>query len=95
MVASKQVGIPLYRGSRRQRGRGFGALAQGIGTTAIPFLSEYIVPAAKRVGEVLTCWNLLRQKLQRFLVVEGISRQLQRLWEDRLRENSWVVVKGK
>ena len=29
--------------------RGFGALAQVIGRTAIPFLRKYIVPAAKRV----------------------------------------------
>ena len=50
MVASKQVVIPYYRGFDRQRGRGFGALAQVIGRTAIPFLRKYIVPAAKRVG---------------------------------------------
>ena len=50
MVASRQVEIPYYRGVGRQRGRGFGALAQFIGRTAIPFLRKYIVPAAKRVG---------------------------------------------
>ena len=50
MVASREVEIPYYRGVGRQRGRGFGALAQVIGRTAIPFLREYIVPAAKRVG---------------------------------------------
>ena len=50
MVASRQVEIPLYRGIGQQRGRGFGALAQFIGGTAIPFLRKYIVPAAKRVG---------------------------------------------
>ena len=50
MVASNQVEIPYYRGIGRQRGRGFGALAQVIGRTAIPFLRKYIVPAAKRVG---------------------------------------------
>ena len=53
MVASRQVEIPFYRGVGRQRGRRFGALAQVIGRTAIPFLSNYIVPAAKRVGAVL------------------------------------------
>ena len=53
MVASKQVEIPYYRGVGRQRGRGFGALAQGIGRTAIPFLRSYISPAAKRVGAEL------------------------------------------
>ena len=50
MVASREVEIPYYRGVGRQRGRAFGALAQVIGRTAIPFLRKYIVPAAKRVG---------------------------------------------
>ena len=50
MVASRQVEIPYYRGVGRQHGRGFGALAQVIGRTAIAFLRKYIVPAAKRVG---------------------------------------------
>ena len=50
MVASREVEIPFYRGVGRQRVRGFGALAQVIGRTAIPFLRKYIVPAAKRVG---------------------------------------------
>ena len=50
MVASKQIEIPFYRGVGRQRGRGFGALAQVIARTAVPFLRKYIVPAAKRVG---------------------------------------------
>ena len=50
MVASRQVEIPYYRGVGRQRGRGFGALAEVIGRTATPFLRKYIVPAAKRVG---------------------------------------------
>ena len=48
MVASRQVEIPYYRAVGRQRGRGFGAPAQVIGRTAIPFLHKYIVPAAKR-----------------------------------------------
>ena len=50
MVASRQIEIPYYRAVGRQRGRGFGALAQVIGRTAIPILRKYIVPAAKRVG---------------------------------------------
>ena len=50
MVASRQVEIPYFRGVGRQRGRGFGALAQVIGRTAIPFLRKYSVPAAERVG---------------------------------------------
>ena len=50
MVASRQIEIPFYRGVGRQRGRGFGALAQVIGRSAFPLLRKYIVPAAKRVG---------------------------------------------
>ena len=50
MVASREVEFPYYRAVGRQRGRGFGALAQVIGRTAILFLRKYIVPAAKRVG---------------------------------------------
>ena len=50
MVVSREVEIPYHRGVGRQRGRGFGALAQVIGRTAIPFLRKYIVPAAERVG---------------------------------------------
>ena len=50
MVASNTLELPYYKGIGRQRGRGFGALAQVIGSTAIAFLKKYIVPAAKRVG---------------------------------------------
>ena len=50
MVESNTLQLPYYKGIGRQKGRGFGALAQVIGRTAIPFLRKYIVPAAKRVG---------------------------------------------
>ena len=49
MVASRQVEIPYYRGVGRQRGRGFGALAQVIGRTTIQFLRKYVVPVAKNI----------------------------------------------
>ena len=49
MVASIQVEIPYYRAVGRQRGRGFGALAQVIGRTVIPFSRKYVVPVAKRI----------------------------------------------
>ena len=50
MVASNTLELPYYKRIGRQRGRGFGAAAQVIGRTAIPFVKKYIVPAAKRVG---------------------------------------------
>ena len=40
----------FYRGIGRQCGRGYVALAQVVGRTAIPFLRKYIAPAAKRAG---------------------------------------------
>ena len=49
MVASNTLELPHYKGIGRQRGCGFGALAQIIGRTAILFLKNFIVPAAKRV----------------------------------------------
>ena len=39
MVASRQIEISFYRGVGRQRGRGFGALAETIGRTAILFFA--------------------------------------------------------
>ena len=50
MVATNTLELPYYKGIGRQRGRGFGALPQVIGRTATPFLRNYMVPAAKRVG---------------------------------------------
>ena len=50
MVASRREEIPYYRGVGRQRRWGFGALAQVIERTAIPFLRKYVVQAAKRIG---------------------------------------------
>ena len=49
MLASREVELPYYKGVRRQRGRGFGALPQVIGITANPFLKKYVVPAARRI----------------------------------------------
>ena len=50
MVATRELELPYYRGVARQRGRGFGALAQVIGRTAVPFVKKFFVPAARRVG---------------------------------------------
>ena len=49
MVSSRQVELPFFGGNGRQRGRGFGALAQVIGRTAVPFFHKYVVPPANRV----------------------------------------------
>ena len=62
MVASRQVEISCFRAVGRQRGRGFGALAQDIGRIAIPFLRKYVVPigadilefTVPEIGEVIS-----------------------------------------
>ena len=53
MVASGQVENPYNRVVGKQRGWRFGALAQVISGSVIPFLRKYVVPAAKRVGAEL------------------------------------------
>ena len=50
MVAQSSANFPIFRGHTRQRGRGFGAIAQTPGRTAIPFITKCIVPATKRIG---------------------------------------------
>ena len=50
MVASRQVEIPFFRRIGWQRGRGFGALAQVNGRTAIHFLRKIIVPDVNGAG---------------------------------------------
>ena len=50
MVAQSPANFPIFCGHARQRGRGFGALAQTLGRIAIPFIKKYLVPAAKRIG---------------------------------------------
>ena len=43
MVAQSSANFPIFHaGHARQRGRGFGALAQTLGRTAIPFIKIYI-----------------------------------------------------
>ena len=82
MVASRNVEIPFYRGVGRQSGRVFGALAQVIGRTAIPFLRNYIISAAKRVGA-----DLLEFAVPENAKVFSGRKNLKataRVWEDRL-----------
>ena len=81
MVASNTLELTYYKGIGRQRGRGFGALAQLIGRTAIPFLKKYIVPAAKRVGADLLEFavpevaNVLSRKKNFKTAAKSVGRQ--------------------
>lgn len=68
MVASNhRAPMPYFRGIPRQRGRGFGALASVIGRTAVPFLSKYVAPIAKSLGQ-----NILQAAVPEALsVIDG------------------------
>ena len=50
IFASRQLEIILFRGFSRQCGRELGALGQVFGKTAISFLPQFNIAAAKRVG---------------------------------------------
>ena len=89
MVFSRQVEIPFYRGIGRQRGQGFGALAQVIGRTAFLFLRKYIVPAAKRVGS-----DLLEFAAPEIADVATGGKNFQTAAKS-VGENNWVVVAEK
>ena len=82
MVASEQVKFPFFRCIGRQRGKGFGALAQIIGTTESLHVREYIVPAAKRVGADLLVFSA--PEIAEVSICRKNSKQLQRVWEDKL-----------
>ena len=44
---------PYFAGHYRQRGSGFGALAAGIGRSAIPIAKKFLWPVAKKIGREL------------------------------------------
>ena len=74
VVASRQVEITFYRRTDQRRGWRFIELAHVIRRTAILFRLSMM--SQLQNGWMLTCWNLLRQKLQNLLVVEKLSGEL-------------------
>ena len=89
MVDSWQVEIRYHSSIGWQRGRGFDAFAPSFGRTKIPFSRNYVVPAAKSMIA-----DLLDFAVPEIADVFGDSkkRRRQRAWEDKLWENSWVIV---
>ena len=90
MVALGQVEIPIIKVFIRQRGQGYGALAQVIERSSIPVLVEKIVPGAERVGANLI--EFAARDNAEFVGARKVSTQLPTKWEDRLRKNICVVV---
>ena len=45
--------MPHFSGHYRQRGSGFGALADGLGRFALPLARKFFLPAAKKIGSEL------------------------------------------
>ena len=91
MVAQSSANFPIFRGHARQRGRGFGALAQTLGRTAIPFIKKYIVPAAKRIGADL--FEIAAPEIGEVVSGQKNSKRLQKMLEQKQFKNSWVVEK--
>ena len=91
MVAQSSANFPIFCGQLRQRGRGFGALAQTLGRTAIPFIKKYIVPAAKRIGADL--FEIAAPEIGESVSGQKNSKHLQRMLEQKQFENIWEVEK--
>ena len=91
MVAQISANFLIFRGHARQRGRGFGALAQAHGRTAIPFIKKHIVPAAKRIGADLL--EIAAPEIREVVSGRKNSKSLQKMLEQEQFENSWEVEK--
>ena len=91
MVAQSSANFPIFCGHARQRGRGFGALAQTLGRTAIPFIKKNIVPAAKRIGADL--FEIAAPEIGEIVSGRKNSKNLQKVLEQKQFENSWEVEK--
>ena len=81
MVASTTLELPYYKTIERQRGPGFGSLAQHILRTAIPFLRKDIVPAENRMGADLSDFAGL--EFADVVTGKQISKLLLKALEDR------------
>ena len=81
MVAQSSANFPIFRGHARQRGRGFGALAQTLGRTAISFITKYIVPATKRIGADLS--EIAAPDIKEVVSGQKNSKHLQKMFEQK------------
>ena len=77
MVASRQVRISFYRGVVDNVDEDSVRLQKYLGELQFHFC--VFISSQLRNAKVLSFWKLLRQKLQKLLVVERTSRQLQRV----------------
>ena len=77
MVAQSSANFPIFRGHVRQRGRGFGALAQTLGRTAIPLIKKYIAQLQKESEQIY-----LKLLLQRLEKLSGDEKKLETFAKD-------------
>ena len=56
MVAKNSADSPIFRGLARQRGRGFGALAQFLGRIAIPYIKNMYSPSCEKNWSRFVWW---------------------------------------
>ena len=92
MVAQNSANFPIFRGHARQRGRGFGALAQTLGRTAIPFIKKYIVPVAKRIGADL--FEIAAPEIGEVVSGRKKLKTFEKMLEQKQFGNNWEEEKG-
>ena len=91
MVARNSADFPIFRGHARQCGRGFGALAQTLGRTALPFITKNIVLAAKRIRADL--FEIAAPEIGEVVSGRKNSKHLQKMREQKQFGNNWEVEK--
>ena len=88
MVAQSSANFPIFRGPARQRGRDFGALAQTLGRTVLPYFKN-VVPAAKTIGTGLI--EIGAPKIGEVVSGQKNSKHLQKVLEQKQFEKCWEV----
>ena len=92
MVTQNSADFPVFRGPAGQFGRGFGALAQTLGRTAIRFIKKMYSSSCETIwGQI--CLKSLLQRLGKFLVDIKNSKHLQKMWVQKQFGNNWDVEK--
>ena len=87
MFAQSSANFLIFRGHARQRGRGFGSLAQTLGRTAFPFIKNYMSQRQKESEQIYL--KLPLQRLEKLSVDEKNSKRWQKMLEQKQFENSW------
>ena len=81
MIAQNSANFLIFSGHARQRGRGFGALAQTLGKFAIPFIKKYLVQTAKI--SLADLFGIKTPEIGEFVSGQKNSNHLQKMLEQK------------